>query len=104
MNWRPCVCLIFFGYVNKVQSALSSSKSQAYRIIKKLREKELINNNGFLVNVPYLKNLVFLLRKNLNLVSLLREYNLAILLQMLSPITVKKLVTLLVVMNKQCIN
>ncbi|MGI6589038.1 MAG: hypothetical protein ACOX1V_00020 [Candidatus Iainarchaeum sp.] len=83
---------------------MSSSKSQAYRIIKKLREKELINNNGFLVNVPYLKNLVFLLRKNLNLVSLLREYNLAILLQMLSPITVKKLVTLLVVMNKQCIN
>ncbi|MDD2531282.1 MAG: helix-turn-helix domain-containing protein [Candidatus ainarchaeum sp.] len=58
--------------------------------MKKLKEKELISND-FLVSTPYLKNLVLLLRKNPNLVGLLRDSNLAILLQMLSLKTVKEI-------------
>jgi hypothetical protein len=92
--------LDFFGSVKSVRVALNSSKSQAYRILKKLKEKELISND-FLVSTPYLKNLVLLLRKNPNLVGLLRDSNLAILLQMLP---LKKLVRLLIVTSKQYTN
>jgi predicted transcriptional regulator len=83
-----------FDDVGAVTSALRVSTSQAYRVVKKLKEKEAIGG-GVLVSAPYLKKLVLLLRKHPNLVSVLRDSNLAILLQLLSPKTVKEVSGLL---------
>lgn len=83
-----------FDDIWAVAKALNLSQSQAYRVVKKLKEKGVVNK-GVLVSAPYLKKLFLLLRKNPNLVSILRDSNLAILLQLLSPKTVKEISGLL---------
>ncbi len=86
--------LDFFDDVGVIASALHVSQSQAYRVLKKLKEKGAIDKS-VLVSAPYLKKLVLLLRKHPNLVSVFRDSNLAILLQMIFPKTVKKVSELL---------
>lgn len=83
-----------FDDIVAIAKALHVSQSQAYRVVKKLKEKGAIDK-GVLVSAPYLKKLVLLIRKHPNLVSILRESNLAILLQLLSPKTVKEVSELL---------
>ncbi len=83
-----------FDDVEAIVKALRVSQSQAYRVVKKLKAKG-VADKGVLVSAPYLKKLVLLLRKYSNLVSVFRDSNLAILLQMLSPKTVKEVSELL---------
>jgi len=83
-----------FGETEELTKTLHLSLSQTYRVVKKLKDKAVINKD-VLVSAPYLKKLVLLLRKHPNLISVLRDSNLAILLQLLSPKTVKEISELL---------
>ncbi len=87
---------LFDNFENIVELAkgLKKSRSQTYRIIQKLNEKNIIENNT-LVSLPYLKKLVLLIRKNKNLVGLFSDSGLPILLQSLSPKKVSEIVSLL---------
>ena len=79
-----------FQDISQISTKLKVSKSQAYRVIKKLANKGAIAS-GVLADVSFVKKLVGLLRKYPNLAGLFRDSNLAIFLQMLSPKTVKEI-------------
>jgi predicted transcriptional regulator len=70
-----------FENINELATGLKKSKSQVYRILRKLGEKGVIENSQ-LVSLPYLKKLIFLIRKNKNLVDLFSDSGLPILLQL----------------------
>jgi len=72
-----------FDNIGELVKGLAKSKSQAYRVLQKLKEREIIEN-GKLVNLPYLKKLILLIRKNKNLIDLFSDSGLPILLQLLS--------------------
>ena len=83
-----------FEDVNALAKNLKKSKSQSYRVLQKLEEKGIIEN-GKLVNLPYLKKLILLIRKNKYLVDLFSDSGLPVLLQLLSPKKVSEIVPLL---------
>jgi len=73
-----------FKDVNELAKGLKKSKSQVYRILQKLEDKGIIEND-ILASLPYLKKLIFLIRKNKNLVNLFSDSGLPILLQLRKP-------------------
>ena len=83
-----------FENISELAKGLAKSKSQTYRILQKLNELGVIDN-GKLVNLPYLKKLILLIRKNKNLVALFSNSGLPILLQFLSSRKVSEIVPLL---------
>jgi len=85
-----------FENINELVKGLKKSKSQVYRILQKLNEKNVIENDN-LVNLPYLKKLILLIRKNKNLVDLFSDSGLPILLQLRKPMLVGEVASELVV-------
>lgn len=83
-----------FENIDDLAKILKKSKSQAYRILQKLNKKNILDK-GKLANLPYLKKLVLLIRKNKKLVDLFSDSGLPILLQLLSSKKVSKVASIL---------
>jgi predicted transcriptional regulator len=83
-----------FENINELAKVLTKSKSQTYRLLQKLNEKNIIDD-GKLVNLPYLKKLVLLIRKNKNLTKLFSGSGLAVLLQLLYSKKISEIALLL---------
>jgi predicted transcriptional regulator len=83
-----------FENINELTKLLAKSKSQTYRILQKLNEKNIIDD-GKLVNLPYLKKLVLLIRKNKNLVGLFSGSGLVVLLQLIYPKKISEIALIL---------
>jgi len=69
---------------------LKKSYAQIYRILRSLREKKILFLTE-LVNVPYLKQLVLLVKKYPNLINVLKDSGITILLELLSAKTIKEI-------------
>lgn len=83
-----------FEDITLLTKGLKKSKSQVYRVLQKLESKGIIENSK-LVNLPYLKKLILLIRKNENLIDLFSDSGLSILLQLLYPKKVLEIASLL---------
>jgi hypothetical protein len=77
-----------FNNLESLAKLLNKSIPQTYRILGLLSKKDIVKNYS-LVGVPYLKNLVMLLKKYPNLIEVFHSAGLGILLELITPKTVK---------------
>jgi len=79
-----------FKDYRELAAILGKSKAQAYRTLNSLKKAGVIQDSG-LANLPYLKQLVLLVKKYPKLIGIFRSSGLAILLELTSLKTVKEI-------------